>query len=100
MSFLPLLIAVGLSYWKISKSVPRLSGSKVALSLLVSAFASVAMFFGSIWVLVSGPDSNLSPWEQPINIVSVLAGYVLGTLVASRFRKQVANASERPRAAV
>jgi len=100
MSFLPLLIAVGLSYWKISKGVPPLRGWKVALSLLVSAVASVSTFFGSIWVLVSGPDSDLSPWEQPINIASALAGYVLGTFVASRFRKQLANASERPRAAV
>jgi hypothetical protein len=100
MSFLPLLIAVGLSYWKISKGVPPLSGSKVAISLLVSAVASVSTFFGSIWLLASGPDSNLSPWEQPINIVSVLVGYFLGTLVASRLRKRLADADERSRAAV
>jgi glucan phosphoethanolaminetransferase (alkaline phosphatase superfamily) len=91
MSFLPLLVAVGLSYWKVSKGVPSLSRVKLALVLLASALASVATFFGSIWVLVSGPHSDLSPWEQPINILSVLVGYFLGTFVASRLRRQLAN---------
>jgi hypothetical protein len=87
MAFVPAAIAVGLVFWKLSKVPTKLGGALTTVVILITTVVSIAIFVGAYLVFGDVGAEAMQRWNTPLLILSAVAGFGVGNVVAAMLRK-------------